>query len=360
MLRAILIDDEQIALDVLEILLLENGTVDVVGKFQLVSEAIEQVEGLRPDLIFLDIEMPGMSGLTAGEVLLQRCPDAEIIFVTAYHQYAIEAFEINAIDYLLKPVSKERLEKTLLRYTELQNKFSRRTDLDNSSVIDESAEEPKDQGCLTLKVFGSMELYGTDGQPVAWRTRKTKELFAYLWSFGGEPAYRYHIFDHLWPDLNVERGQALFHTSLYNLRNMLKMAGFPDMVAFGNERYWMRTETIQSDAARFNSLLDEEARLDTVEELLALYRGDYLETEHYQWADSHRAQLRGAYIRRLDQLAAIAEGVQKELLLWKLIELDPYRKQDIDRLSQLLHETGKIAEAKRLADLKAKIEAEIG
>ena len=98
MLKAVLIDDEEIALDVLEILLNEIGGISVAGKFQIVSEAADQVELLQPDLIFLDIEMPGINGLAGGEMLLTRCPDAEIIFVTAYHQYAVEAFEKNAID----------------------------------------------------------------------------------------------------------------------------------------------------------------------------------------------------------------------------------------------------------------------
>jgi two-component system, LytTR family, response regulator len=338
MIRAIIIDDEELALNVLEILLMEIGGISVTAKFQSVLEAIEQAPTLQPELIFLDIEMPGMNGLAAGELLNQRCPNAEIIYVTAYHHYAIEAFETNAIGYLLKPVSKDRLHRTIDRFRTRRNRLSNGAAQEEVSAS--SVNPPPLEQTLRLKVLGSMELYGIDGSLVKWRTRKTKELFAYLWSHSGTPVYRYRILDDLWPDTEANRAQTLFHTTLYNLRHMLRNAGFPDMAAYGDERYWMDTRYIISDVGRLEALMQSDEDGEALEELLALYKGDYLETEHYPWTNSKRNELRRALIRHLDLLSHKAAGVSRERLLTKLIELDPYQKHYYERLQQYLLETG--------------------
>jgi len=361
MLRALLIDDEEIALDVLEILLKEIGGVSVVGKFGVASAAVEQADKLRPDLIFLDIEMPGTNGLAASEMLKLRCPEAEIVFVTAYHQYALEAFDKDAIGYLLKPVSKDRLGKSIARYEALRTKSGRnRLDFPREGKTSGGGLIYGSRRALGLKVMGSLELYDGEGRLVTWRTKKTKELFAYLWSFGGEPVYRYRIMDDLWPEVDSERAKSLFHTTLYNVRSMLRMAGFPEMVAFGDERYWMQADSILSDFDRLRAVMRGEGGDQDASELLGLYRGDYLETEHYDWADGRRIELRTAYIRHLDRLAEEADAPVKELLLRKLLELDPYRKNAYDRLARLLADAGDAAAVRKLGDWKKQMDQELG
>ncbi|MFC5701389.1 response regulator [Cohnella faecalis] len=368
MLNAILIDDEEIALDVLEILLLEIGGIAVAGKFRLAADAIECAAGLKPDLIFLDIEMPGTNGLAAAELLLSRYPDAEIVFVTAHHQYAVEAFDTNAIGYLLKPVAKEKLVKTLGRYTALQAKAAKRRGDSSGAATGGADRESSGGGAganagvgstvrkpLNLKAMGSLELYDAEGRLVTWRTKKTKELFAYLWHHGGSPVYRYRILDHLWPELAADRAQTLFHTTLYNLRSTLRTAGFPEAVAFGDERYWMRTDDIGCDADRLDAILRAGDTAEFAEELLSLYRGDYLETEYYGWAESRRYELRSAFIRYLDKAVGKAGMTATEPMLRKLIEYEPYRERSYDLLLQHLTATGDTAGADRLRQSKNRI-----
>ncbi len=112
MLRVLIIDDERLARDGLRNLLAEDAGVEVVGEAGDVREALELVKSLKPDAIFLDIRMPGRSGFD----LLAELPDPPLaVFVTAYSEYAVEAFDIQAVDYLLKPVSPERLRQAVLR-----------------------------------------------------------------------------------------------------------------------------------------------------------------------------------------------------------------------------------------------------
>ena len=117
-LKAVLVDDEQLARDELEYLLGEIGGVQVVGQAGNGLEALATVERVRPDVVFLDVQMPGLTGFeVARRMLEQGAPGTppHIIFVTAYDQHAIEAFEVNAVDYLLKPVDPGRLQTSVDR-----------------------------------------------------------------------------------------------------------------------------------------------------------------------------------------------------------------------------------------------------
>ena len=101
MIRAIIIDDERLARNELKKLLLDFPEIEVIAEAANAAEGVERIDSLNPDLIFLDIQMPGKTGF---DMLaeLERAPN--VIFTTAYDEYALKAFEVNALDYLLKPV----------------------------------------------------------------------------------------------------------------------------------------------------------------------------------------------------------------------------------------------------------------
>jgi len=111
MIHAVLADDEVLARQKLRQLLREEPEVEIVGESATASETIELVRATAPELLFLDIRMPGMDGFDViGELAgLADCPMPRIVFTTAYDQYAVRAFEIHAADYLLKPFTSERL-----------------------------------------------------------------------------------------------------------------------------------------------------------------------------------------------------------------------------------------------------------
>ena len=109
-LRAVLVDDEQLARDELGYLLGQLGGIEVIGQAGNGVEALTTIDRLQPDVVFLDVQMPGLTGFEVARRLLDTCVASHIIFVTAYDQHAIEAFEVNAVDYLLKPVDQARLE----------------------------------------------------------------------------------------------------------------------------------------------------------------------------------------------------------------------------------------------------------
>jgi two-component system LytT family response regulator len=110
--RALIVDDEELARQDLTDVLSEFDAVTVVAEADSIARAREQIDNLKPDLIFLDIQLPGENGF---DLLEHLSPDIKIIFVTAFDRYAIRAFEVNALDYLMKPVSRDRLTLSLNR-----------------------------------------------------------------------------------------------------------------------------------------------------------------------------------------------------------------------------------------------------
>src|SRR5262247_4605814 len=132
-MRIVVVDDEQLAREELCYQLGQLGTGEVVAQAANGLEAIAAVERHDPDLVFLDVQMPGLTGFEVARRLLQRDDDSPaLIFVTAFDQHAIEAFEVNAVDYLLKPVEAARLEQALQR-------ARKRVETDRQQVPESSA-----------------------------------------------------------------------------------------------------------------------------------------------------------------------------------------------------------------------------
>lgn len=136
MIRAIIIDDERLARNELKKLLLDFPEIEVIAEAANASEGVEKIDSLNPDLVFLDIQMPGKTGFDMLSEL-ERAPN--VIFTTAYDEYALKAFEVNALDYLLKPVEPKRLADALqkLQVEEDKEPLSDHTISVNRSILNE-------------------------------------------------------------------------------------------------------------------------------------------------------------------------------------------------------------------------------
>ncbi len=118
-LRTLIVDDEPLAVERMQILCARLAQLQLVGTASEGAAALRLVDALAPDLLILDIAMPGMSGIDVAALLEQRCgPRPAVVFVTAFDQFAVAAFDAAAVDYLLKPVAPERLEKAVARVAE--------------------------------------------------------------------------------------------------------------------------------------------------------------------------------------------------------------------------------------------------
>ncbi|HET7697426.1 MAG TPA: LytTR family DNA-binding domain-containing protein [Vicinamibacterales bacterium] len=131
-LRAIVVDDEQLARDEVCFLLDQLGGVEVVAQAGNGVDALTVIEEYQPELVLLDVQMPGLTGFEVARRVVQAGMDCHIVFVTAFDQYALDAFEVNAVDYLLKPVEPGRLATAVDRVRKrlAAEKGPQRADLD--------------------------------------------------------------------------------------------------------------------------------------------------------------------------------------------------------------------------------------
>jgi len=145
-MRVLLVDDEALALDRLRVFFGDIEGVEVVGQAQDGDEALEKIAELRPDLVILDIQMPGKTGLRAAADLDIE-PRPELVFVTAHEHYAADAFDVDAADYLLKPVRFDRLRQAVDR---ARRRKAMREGAERTGKLEEEVEALKSSGARTL------------------------------------------------------------------------------------------------------------------------------------------------------------------------------------------------------------------
>jgi two-component system, LytTR family, response regulator len=163
---AIIIDDERLARKELRSMLADHGAIDVIGEASSVAQAIEVIQSQEPDVVFLDIQLPGETGFD----LLERIQlTARVIFVTAFDAYAIKAFEVNALDYLLKPINPDRLSQAIDRLSlkeETRTSSTRSLDYEDRVFIevDERSQLLKVSDIVAISAQGDYsEIVSTEG-----------------------------------------------------------------------------------------------------------------------------------------------------------------------------------------------------
>ena len=133
-MKTIIIDDERLARNELKRLLEEFPRINIIGEAANADEAIPMIEEMEPDLIFLDIQMPGKDGFELLEAIEGKIP--EVIFTTAYDEYALKAFSVNALDYILKPIESSRLGEAIQRVEdELSEMTSSQPEVDSQKYL---------------------------------------------------------------------------------------------------------------------------------------------------------------------------------------------------------------------------------
>lgn len=325
MIQAVLVDDERLALVKLEFMLKEMEAVHIIASYTDPVQAIQEAPALEPDVIFIDIEMPEVSGLQAAAILQEVCPNANIVFVTAYNQYAVEAFELNAIDYILKPVRHDRLFKTVQRLED-RLKFAPKSK--------EVAHE------LTIRCFQSLR-FERGGQPLnnlRWRTSKAQELFAFLLHNRNRFVSKDTLIDLLWPDFNLKKASTHLYTTIYQVRQCLKQSEVDLHISnvSGGEGYTLETGPLLIDAAQWehNILALESIGEDNCAEhqsLFELYSGDYFGDYDYLWAEGERQRLRTIWLHHAMGMAQFYidnNRVPEAVTVYqKVVQLQPYFEQ---------------------------------
>lgn len=319
--RAIIVDDEPPALAKLGYLLKDYEDFELVGSFDNADDALESASSLQPQVAFLDIAMPGRNGMELALELQARLADnIEIIFVTAFDQYAVSAFDLDATDYLLKPVSKERFHKSILR---IKNTLETQTAAPRSGV----------PSSPMLHAFGKLEITGTNTPQPEWRTAKVRELFALYLQNRPNGVFRKNLLDTLFSTLPEEKALSNLNTCNYYLRQFLKETGTDITLKYKSGYYSLDLGNVTCDADLFADAEEKagsitSGNLDSILYGASLYRGKYFEDVKCDWANLLRDQydiryssLRVALASYYASLGKYEESGQQASLA---LETDPF------------------------------------
>ncbi|KPV59297.1 histidine kinase [Paenibacillus sp. A3] len=307
-MKAILVDDEQLALIGLKKAIeREANEVEIVATYSHSTEVMAGVLAHRPDVVFLDIHMPDINGLNLGKQIQATAPGTEIVFVTGYDQYAVQAFELYALDYIVKPLQKERLRQTILRIKEkLAIRRTKKTQDTNSPMI-----------CCFNQI--QFKLPGMDAQNVKWRTSKAQELFAYLLHHRDRTINRSVLLELLWPELEETKAAQHLYTTIYHVRQTLKNSNMDTVsINSGNLEAGYKLDLGEAGvdteeweyAMRQLGVLDA-GTVDAYEYVLNLYKGDYLGKYDYLWAEHERERFRLLWLYHMRKLCEFYEQQKK-------------------------------------------------
>lgn len=334
MIRAIVVDDEPLSLQLMEKKLNNLGVIEVVGMFSNAESLLNEYRTLDFQVAFLDIEMAGLSGLDLAEIIMEWNSQIHIVFVTAFRDYAIQAFELDSLDYLLKPVVKERLEKTIAR---LQEKIQR-------EQIEVQAPDKSANSLIKVICFNEFAVYNKD-ELIKWKTTKVKELFAFFMTHLNTYINRDTIIDTLWTEQDYNKAKIQLHTSLSYLRKNLESMGFKKAITFSNQSYSLSIDHFYCDAIEFEQLINQHPKITSeniaeIEKVLSLYTGDYMEKNEYPWSQTKTLYMKDQLIKLLqkmiDYYTQCKELLKKRQCLQLMLQYNPYSENALQQL--ILHD----------------------
>ncbi|BAM47955.1 response regulator [Amphibacillus xylanus] len=305
MLEICIIDDEPLALQYLRFLLNQIDDVKVTGAYSDPQKLINHIRTKRVDTVLMDIQMPGITGIELAEQLLMIQPKIEIVFVTAYDEYAIKAFEINALDYILKPIQKHRLELSINRIKE---------------ELAENITFKTDQATFVINNLGKLSIE-KNGQPISikWRTTKAKELFACFTQGHLHSFRKAKLISEMWGNLAWDNASSQLYSSVYQIRRVLQKANIPIEIVSQDEYYKVNLSSVKIMSIEWKqavlNLLDaENPSVSNFIELLKIYQGDYLEDIKQDWAIPERNGLRELWIQFIQYLIDLIKEQEEQPL----------------------------------------------
>ncbi|MFC3748095.1 response regulator [Paenibacillus sp. GCM10012306] len=272
---AVIVEDEKPILELMKVVVGRNHHCHIIGAFSNPMDALTSLPKLQPDIVFLDVEMPRLSGLELARRIDECCENTRIVFTTAYKEYALEAFNVFAFDYILKPVTPA----AIARITDRLIKEAGR------SASSKAMSAPMPQAFI--RCFGGFEVRNPKGELIHWPARKTEELFAYLLCYPNQDSNKWHLMNVLWPDMDEERAAHNLHNTVYRLRKLLKEQDIGMNIVKTGDGYFLETLQASYDLLELQrsspALADAPEDIASLERLCDLYRGSLLDRKDYLW-----------------------------------------------------------------------------
>lgn len=278
-MKIVIIDDEALAIDEI-CYFLKDYPVEIIGKYRNPIKALEGIAVDNPDVIFVDIDMPNMKGIELSKRIKAILPNCINIFVTAYSNYALEAYSAHPFDYMLKPINKDYFAQMmcyLVKYFETMKQHQRCMD---------------DKNEITIKCFEKFDILNKNGEMVKFATKKSRELMVYLLCHVDKPIYRDEILEELFPQIDYEKALNNFYVTLHRIKHALKEAEVDRNSLLFDEYSITIGDGICKyvDFCRFirrNKIIDDSC-IEAAEHIIENYNGELFTDIDTSWIDENR------------------------------------------------------------------------
>ncbi len=252
-MKIMAVDDERLALNEFKDICLQISDIDTIDTFSNPLDAIEHAATSEVDVAFLDIEMPMVKGIELAERIKKVSPNTKIVFVTGYAQYALDAFDIGAVDYVLKPYDTDMIRRALQKASYIKDK----------EIVSK----------ITVQTFGFFDVF-VNNKPIVFSSAKSKELLALLVDRKGGVVSTEQAIAVLWSDREyTEAVQSLFRKVLKSLRVALEEAEAEEIFMDNRNQ---RSVDISKFSCDYYDLLNDKVAAQKS------YFGKYM--TQYEWA----------------------------------------------------------------------------
>jgi len=351
--KVVVVDDEKSMHMIMERMLKKINAITLVGCFLDTWSAYGYLSDHDVDLLFIDISMPKESGIEFAKRLREEGRETKIVFLTSHKEYALPAFDVYALDYMLKPVNQERLKQTIERAA-----------ADYMETKKGSARQAEQEKKLIYSCLGGMELRTPQNEVIKWRSSKSAELFAYLIMQRGKYVSKAKIIDDVFEHMPLKNADTYLNTTIYQLRKLLERYGLPQVLLSGNQYYVLDQTQIEVDVFQFedqcNTLdLSDTMQVNRAVECEKSYKGQLFGEHAYGWALNEIEKLALLYIsfshKLCEALLSRAEMDEAIVILKKLV--DNYDLEDrtimlyLEALALKKDELGLKRQYKRFAEM---------
>lgn len=286
-MNVIIVDDDKAMLLAIKKILKKMHDIDTIDTFNNIKEGIDFFNNNKADIAFLDISIKNGNGLDLARSILEKSPDTDIVFITSYREYAVEAFDMSALDYIVKPVSIERVERSVKKALE-----KRLLAVEKSFLKEEE---------ISVSFFGGIDVSSKKSGAVKWISAKSMELFAYLILEEGHSVPKNVIIEEIFYEMPLKNAENYLKTSIYQIRKALESHCSKSVLISNNGSY-------KIDLSVFNvDFIDFEKRISKLEEINSLnikealyieklFLGELLGDKEYYWSSLRKEKYLNLYI----------------------------------------------------------------
>lgn len=354
-MRGIVLDNESSVVESITSVFHRFAEFQLIGIFSDPNKGLSKVIQYKPDVVFMDVALNETCGIDIARKIKDNLNHVMIVFITKNPNLAVQAFEIGAVDYILKPLNPKRLEVTVKR------------------ILNKLEADEVESRHLMIRTFGELQFKWSDQRDsfdVRWRTRKTQELFLYLLYQRENPVYIDVIIDLLWPDVDIRSARTQLYSAIYQMRKTLREINSTIEIINNESTYMMQLNQTKHDVHEWELAMGQLPTLSnkTVEEhieVIKMYKGDFLEKFNYSWAIEEKELLHSIWKHHIQQVNRILEEQERYIESLRLqryvIKVSPLNEGSYFQLMKILnHMNNKDGVIQTYRRLKSMLEKEFG